>query len=388
MTGSIRQQGKRTWELRIYLGRNETGRKLYRSKTVRGAKRDAQRELAHVIDTLNTGAYIAPSRMTVKDYLGRWLVDYARVNVGGKTFERYSEIVQLHLIPALGHHCLEKLQPLHIQACYSDALQSGRRDGAGGLSPQTVLHHHRVLREALRHAVKWQLIARNPADAVDPPRPQRREIESLDVAETARLLEASKDSPLALLVLLAFTTGLRRGELLALRWKDVDLTDSRLAVRQAIEQTKAGGLRFKEPKTQRGRRVVTLPAVAVDALRRHKAEQAKERLILGAAYRDQGLVFARKDGTPMNPAATSKAFTLLVSKAGVRRVSFHACRHTHATLLMGANVHPKVVSERLGHATVGITLDTYSHVLPSMQEEAAKKMNDLLAPGTSRSRRR
>jgi integrase len=178
--------------------------------------------------------------MTVKDYLGRWLANYARMNVAAKTFERYSEIVQLHLVPALGHHGLGKLQPLHIQACYSNAILSGRRDGRGGLSPQTVLHHHRVLREALRHAVKWQLIARNPADAVEAPRPQRREIESLDVKEATRLLEASAESPLALLVLLALGTGLRRGELLALRWKDVDLGANRLAVRQAIEQTKAG----------------------------------------------------------------------------------------------------------------------------------------------------
>jgi len=383
MTGNIRRQGKRSWEVRIYLGRTETGRKLYKSHTVRGTKRTAQRELAHLIDGLSAGTYVSPSRMTLANYLARWLTDYARVNVAAKTFERYSEIVQLHLIPALGHHNLTNLQPLHIQAYYSEALQSGRRDGAGGLSAQTVLHHHRVLREALRHAVKWQLLARNPADAVEPPRAQPREIPALDEQEVAALLAAAEGTRLATPVLLAVATGLRRGELLGVRWQDVDLNRGTLAVRQSLEQTK-NGLSFKEPKTRRGRRVVTLPPVAAEALRRHKTEQAKARLLLGPAYQDHGLVFRRANGRPIDPAEFSNAFTALVAKSGVRRVSLHSLRHTNATLLLRANVHPKVVSERLGHATVGITLDTYSHVLPNMQEEAAYKLDALLAHGVSK----
>jgi len=379
MTGSIRQQGKRSWEVRLYLGRGPDGRRLYRSHTVEGTKRKAQNELNDLLSKLQRGEYVAPSRMTVGEYLERWLADYARVNVAAKTFERYAEIVHVHLAPALGHHLLPRLQPLHIQAYYSDALQRGRRDGGGGLSAQTVLHHHRVLREALQQAVRWQLLARNPADAVEPPRAQRREMEAFDQAEVERLLDTARGTRLALPVLLGVTTGLRRGELLGLRWQDVDLDGAKLAVRQSLEQTKAGGLAFKQPKTQKGRRVVTLPPIAVEALRRHRADQARERLLLGPAYEDHGLVLAQADGRPVNPEDVTRAFKRLARKAGIRPLSLHKLRHTHATLLLGANVHPKVVSERLGHATVGITLDTYSHVLPHLQEEAARKIDALLA---------
>jgi integrase len=180
-------------------------------------------------------------------------------------------------------------------------------------------------------------------------------------------------------VILAVTTGLRRGELLGLRWQDVDLDGGKLAVRQSLEQTRAG-LAFKQPKTQKGRRTVTLPPMTLEALRRHKAEQARERLLLGPAYADHGLVLAQADGRPLNPDEVTRAFKRLVKKVGIRSLSLHKLRHTHATLLLGANVHPKVVSERLGHATVGITLDTYSHVLPNLQEEAARKIDALLAP--------
>ena len=377
MKGSIRSQGKASWELRVYLGRGPDGRKLYKSHTIEGTKRQAQNELNDLLSKLQRGEYVAPSRMTVAEYLERWLTDYGRVKVAAKTLERYSEIIRAHLAPALGHHALPKLQPLHIQAYYSHALERGRRDGRGGLAAQTVLHHHRVLREALQQAVRWQLLSRNVADAVEPPRPQRRETEVFDQAEVDRLLEAARGTRLGLPVLLAVTTGLRRGELLGLRWQDVDLEGGKLAVRQSIEQTKAG-LAFKQPKTQKGRRVVTLPPMTVDGLRRHKAEQAKERLQLGPAYTDHGLVLARPDGRPQNPEEMTRAFKRFVQRAGVRVLSLHKLRHTHATLLLGANVHPKVVSERLGHATVGITLDTYSHVLPNLQEEAARKIDALL----------
>jgi integrase len=378
MKGSIREQGRGSWEVRVYLGRGPNGRKLYKSHTVKGTKRRAQSELNELLSKLQRGEYVAPSRTTVSEYLERWLTDYAGMRVGAKTLERYAEIVRTHLAPALGHHPLPKLQPLHIQAYYSHALQLGRRDGRGGLSAQTVLHHHRVLREALQQALRWQLLARNPADAVEPPHARRREMEVFDHREVERLLDAARGTRLAVPVLLAVTTGLRRGELLGLRWQDVDLEASKLAVRQSLEHTKAG-LAFKQPKTQKGRRAVTLPPMAVDALRRHKADQAKERLLLGPAYADHGLVLARADGRPANPEELTRAFKRLTKKAGVRGLSLHKLRHTHATLLLCANVHPKIVSERLGHATVGITLDTYSHVLPNLQEEAARKIDALLA---------
>lgn len=304
--------------------------------------------------------------------------NYAKSNVAAKTFEGYTEFVRKHFTPALGHHPLAKLQPLHIQAYYTKALESGRRDGKGGLSARTVLHHHRVLREALQQAVKWQLLVRNPADAVEPPRPEQKQMAVLDEDQAKRLLTAAEGTRLHIPVLLAVTTGMRRGEILGLRWTDVDLTTGTAAVRQALGQTKAG-MEFKTPKTQKSRRLVVLPQFVADELRRHKGQQAQQKLLLGPGYKDQSLVVAQADGSAFPPNILSIAFATLVKQAGLK-VTFHGLRHTHATHLFLRKVHPKIVSERLGHSNIGITLDIYSHVLPGMQEEAARHIEEVFRP--------
>ncbi len=312
--------------------------------------------------------------MTVGDYLETWLADYAKPNVAGKTFERYADIVRGHIRPALGHLMLQKLHPLHVQEFYSTALAEGRRDGRGGLSAQTVLHCHRILRGALNQAVRWQLLVRNPADAVVPPRPVRREMMALDETGTVLLLNAAKRSRLYGPIMLAVTTGLRRGEVLALRWTAIDLNRGTLSVREALEQTR-DGLAFKQPKTAKGRRIVDLPRIAIEELQTHKMEQAQQRLLLGPAYEDHGLVFPEPDGRPWAPDKLSSALAALVRRAGFTGLRLHDLRHTHATQLLKEGVHPKVVSERLGHATVAITLDTYSHVLPGIQRDAAERID-------------
>jgi integrase len=200
---------------------------------------------------------------------------------------------------------------------------------------------------------------------------------ALDETETARLLEAASRGRLHLPVLLAVTTGLRRGEILALRWRDIAFEGGTLAVRQSLEETKAG-LLFKEPKTQKSRRVIALPQMALEALRHHKAEQAKHRLMLGPAYQVNDLVCCQADGQPFKPRNITNSFWELTERLSMRGLRFHDLRHSHATLLFKHGVHPKVVSERLGHSTVGITLDIYSHVTPSMQEDAARKVDAAL----------
>ncbi len=377
MKGHIRQRGKKSWAIVLELGRDSSDKRRQKWHTVRGTKKDAQRELVRLLNMVHTGAYVEPSRMTVAEYLEHWLQHYAKTNVAAKTFERYAEIVRLHLVPSFGQYVLPKLQPLHIQSCYSNALEKGRRDGRGGLSARTVLHHHRVLHEALQQAVKWQLLARNPADAVEPPRPQRKEMGALDERATAKLLNQAKGTRLHLPILLAVTTGLRRGELLGLRWQDVDLRVGVLAVRQSLEQTK-NSIAFKQPKTQKARRTIALPRMTVEALRYHKTEQAKERLLVGPDYKDRGLVLARADGSPWKPDSFTSSYRSLVRRLGLSHIRFHDLRHTHATQLLRQGVHPKVVSERLGHSTVGITLDVYSHVLPGMQEDAARRVDAAL----------
>jgi integrase len=303
------------------------------------------------------------------------LSDYAEVNVAAKMFERYAEIIRVHLVPALGHHRLTKLQPLHIQAYYSLALQSGRKDGKGGLSAQTVIHHHRVLKDALHQAVRWRLLVRNPSDAVEPPRRKEREMQVLDDKQLGTLLKGAAGKSIYVPILLAVTTGMRRGEILGLRWSDIDLNAGTLAVCQSLEHTRVGGLKFKQPKTRRSRRVVALPHFAVEALRKHRAAQGRTRLQAGSDYKDHDLVCARWDGSPRNPGAVTRAFAKLIADLGLTKVRFHDLRHSHATQLLREGIHPKVVSERLGHSTVGITLDTYSHVTPNMQEEAAKRID-------------
>ena len=278
MRGHIRQRSEGTWSVVLDLGRDSSGKRRQKWQTVRGTKRDAQRELNSLLNALQTGAYVEPTKLTVGEYLRRWLDDYAKTNVSPKTYERYDEIARLHLIPKLGHIVLTKLQPLHIQTMHSEALQHGRRDRVGGLSAQTVVHHHRVLRRALQQAIRWLLLVRNPADAVDPPRPQHREIRTLTNAESAKLMAVSASSRLRVPILLALATGMRRGEILAIRWKDVDLVAGTAAVRQSIEETKSG-IAFKQPKTQKSRRSLPLPPFATEALRLHRKARSEERRV-------------------------------------------------------------------------------------------------------------
>ncbi len=374
MKGHIRSRGKNTWAIILDVGTSPEGKRKQRWVTVHGKKKDADKELARLLHELNTGNYVEPSKMTLKEYLERWLQDYAKPKVVGTTYERYEEIVRVHLTPALGHLLLSKLQPLDIQSYYSWALQNGRKDGRGGLAAQTVLHHHRVLRQALKHAVRWQLVSRNPADAVEPPRPFRKEMRVLDASQNTQLEEAARGTHLYMPILLALATGMRRGELLAVRWHDVNLEAGKLAVRRALQQT-SEGLTFKEPKTSKSRRVIDLPATVVEKLQLHRAEQMRQRELLGTVLQDDDLVCAYPDGKPIQPDNLYTAFKTILRRAGLPEVRLHDLRHGQATMLLQLGVHPKVVSERLGHATIGITLDLYSHVLPSMQEEAAKKLD-------------
>jgi integrase len=376
MKGHIWKRKPGNWKVIIELGRDEFGRRRQRSCTVHGTKDDAERVLTQQLHELETGTFMEPSRLTVGQYLEQWLTDYALPKVSGRTYERYVSIVQKHLIPTLGQHQLTKLRPLHIQKAQSEWRTAKRKDGKPGtISEMTVLHHHRVLRAALQQALRWQLISRNPADAVETPRPRCKEMTAYNEADTARLLQAVEGTEWFAPVLVAVTTGLRRGELLGLRWRDVDVERGTLTVSQTVEQTTLSGIQFKEPKTRKSRRTMPLPQLTIEALRKHRVAQNQGRLQRGNTYQDNGLVFPAEDGRVWNPSTFSASFFRLVKEAGLPQLRFHDLRHTHATQLLRQDVHPKVVSERLGHSTVGITLDTYSHVLPGMQDEAVARID-------------
>ncbi len=374
MKGHIRKRGTRSWSLIIDLDRGPDGKRKQKWQTIQGTKKEAERKLTEILHSLSTGMYVEPSKLTVGEFLEKWLKTSAKTTVSGKTFERYSEIVNRRLIPVIGSIPLLKLTPLRIQSCYSEWLIGGRLDGKeGGLSAQTVLHHHRVLREALNQAVRWQLMPRNPADAVDPPKPQRKEMKALDAAQMAWLLEVARGTRFYLPVLLSMTTGMRRGEFLALRWSDVDLLTATVTINRSIEQTNEG-IKFKSTKGKRGRLVI-LPSIVIEALNDHKATQAAQKRLLGDGYADLGLICAKEDGNIWKPDTMTSDFGDLADRAGLTGVRLHDMRHSHATQLLLQGVNPKIVSERLGHSTVGITLDIYSHILPGMQEQAATKID-------------
>lgn len=374
MKGHIRKRGKASWAIVLDLGRDASGKRKQKWHSVKGTRKNAEKELARLLNDLNTGGYVEPSKITVREFLETWLTDYAAQTVAAKTLERYRGIIDGHVSPAIGGIKLAQLRPLHIQSFYTDALTTGRKNGRGGLSAQTVLHFHRVLHKALSQAVKWQLLARNIADAVEPPRPKRAEMQALDEADTAKLLQKLAGNRLYEPVVIALATGMRRGELLAVKWADVDLDGANLTIARSLEQTK-DGVRFKTPKTDRSRRSIALPSFAVGILRAHKKQQAERKLKLGPIYKDNGMVFARDDGSIWPPDTFSTAFASFIRRSKLPHLRFHDLRHSHATQLLKQGVHPKVVSERLGHSKIGITLDTYSHVLPGMQEDAAQRID-------------
>jgi integrase len=372
MAGTIRKRGLDSWELRFDVGRDPaTGQRKFRYQTVRGSKKQAEQVLTETLHRRDTGTDVIPNKITVADYLDRWLRDYAEVNVAPSTLQRYRQLVA-RLTPHLGARRLQALRPAHIQEAYGRLLRDG-------LAHRTVLHHHRMLREALKHAVQWQFITHNPADAVTPPRPPRTEMRALDPAGVHRRLDASADPQMSTIIGVAVMTGMREGELMGLRWSDCDLEGGTIHLARAAQYLAATGVTFRTPKTPRSRRSIALSGETVSLLRAHRKRQLEARLVLGPGYRSQDLVFATVEGDPIPPYRISNTFKTLVKRAGVGPLRFHDLRHTAATVMLKAGVHPKIVSERLGHATVAITLDTYSHVTPDMQREAAAALDIVLA---------
>jgi integrase len=380
-TGHIRQRSPGSWELRYSLGTDPaSGKRRVATTTVTGTRRAAEKELRRLLRSLDTGEHVDPSRMTVREWLMTWLVA-VREEVSPKSYERYAEIVRHFLMPEIGNLPLVKLAPAHLQSAYNAWAVGGRRDGnEGGLSPRTRRHIHRILNAALARAVEQQLLARNPAEAFRKrlPKVERHEMTTLSSEQSVRLLAAIKHTRVYWPVLLALATGMRRGEVFALRWRNVDLERAILRVTESLEQTKAG-IRFKAPKTDRTR-TVTLPAFAVAELRRLKRHQAEELLMLGIRQTGETLVCARADGLPLQPQSLTHQFTRLIARIkDFPRIRFHDLRHSHATQLLSAGVHPKIAQERLGHASITTTLDLYSHVTDTMQSDAAQRLDAAFA---------
>lgn len=378
MKGHLTQRSPGSWSLVIDLGRDPTtGKRRQKWQTVKGTKKDAQRELIRTLHEMDTGAFVEPSKLTVAEYLEKWLAGYAAVSCTKHTHDDYAAELRRHVFPSIGNIPLSKLQPLHIQDYIARGLERGRLDGKGGLSPKTMHKHFFLLKEAFARAVRWGILGRNPADALDPPKVPELEMRVLSEAEIRQLLVATVGHYMQVPILLAVGTGMRRNEILGLQWADVNLDAGAVKVRQSLLYHD-GAYSFKTPKTEKGRRTVQLPSLVVEGLIRHRGQQAEQKLLLGPAYHDQGLVCATATGGPLNPTQVSTALPRLLRQAGLPVVRFHDLRHSHATHLLAQGEQLKVVSERLGHAKASITLDIYSHVLPGQQEEAARKVDRML----------
>lgn len=318
------------------------------------------------------GLPIIIERQTFSQFAEPWLAT-ARPSLKPTTWRRYEQLLRVHALPVLGRTSLTKVSPQHLQTLYAEMEERGA-------APASIRQMHAVIHKMLRQAMRWNLVARNVADLVSPPRVPRTEMHVLSPEEARRFLDAARSDRLEALYVLALTTGMRQGEILALHWKDVDLDRGTVNVQFTLHRT-TGGWAFTEPKSARSRRQIALTDTARSALRQHRIAQAEERLRAGPGWQDQGLVFTTPMGGPLDGVALLRhRFRPLLAKAGIQEIRFHDLRHTAATLLLGQGVHAKIVSEMLGHSNIAITMDLYSHVTETMQKEAARAMDVLLRP--------
>lgn len=372
MRGHIEKRGKNSYSIAISMGKDgTTGKYKYQWVSVKGTKKEAEKRLAELLHQIDNGTFIKPGKTTLSEYLEKWLRDYAMPNLSPRGFERYTGIIRQHLIPELGGVVLTQLRPEHLQRHYTDTLNNG-------LSAGTVRYHHAVIHKALQTAVKWGLVSQNVADGVDVPRIHRNEMQTWDKDEIARFLETAKDSTYYALFYTALFTGMRRSELLALRWQDIDFIFSQVYVNRSLHHLKDGSYIFTEPKSARSRRTIALSPSAILTLKEHKEKKETQCILLGIPLKDNDLVFSTLEGKPLRPNTVTRAWVMLAKRAGVRVIRLHDARHTHASLMLKQGVHPKIVQERLGHASIQLTLDTYSHVAPGLQQAAAEGFDRML----------
>jgi integrase len=368
--GSIYLRSDGRWAASISV--EDGKRKTFYGKT----RKEVQEQLKTALHQQQQGMLATGPQQKVGQFLIHWLEDVHKQSIRSRTYERYEEIVRLHLVPGIGHHQLQKLSPQHLQSFYTKKLEEG-------LSTTTVISFHNVLHKALETAVRWNLLPRNICDLVSPPRRKRFEIQPLGIEQVQQLLAAARGHRLEALFILALASGLRRGELIGLKWQDINFLAGMLQVRRILTRvpSKLPGKGYveAEPKTEKGRRSILLPPFVIEALKQHRAKQLESKLKAGSAWQDHDYVFCTSIGTHLNPTRDIlDQLKALLKKAGLPDIRFHDLRHSSATMLLGMGVHPKIVQEILGHSQISMTMDTYSHVLPTMQREAMSKMNDAL----------
>jgi integrase len=366
--GSIYQRQDGRWSASIHLG-YENGKRV-RKHVLGHSRKEVADKLASIQQLQRENRPIPDQRAKLGPFLRQWLEEVARPRVRPSTYDSYRDIVELHLIPGLGRIPLAKLRPEDVQH-----FVNAKR--ATGLSPRRVQYFHAVLRNALKTAERWGLVSRNVAKLVDIPRVHQREMTPLTPEQAKKLIEASVADRYRGLWITALGTGLRQGELLALRWEDVDLGKRRLRVRHSLVNVD-GELTLQEPKTERSRRSIVLPAVVVTALREHRTQQLQDRLLAGAQWMNSGHVFATMLGKPHHAATITRAFQDALDRAGLPDVRFHDLRHSAATFLLAQGMTLEDVKNQLGHSTIVLTSNTYGHVLDQRQRQVARAMDAVL----------
>jgi integrase len=378
MKGHIRRgRVDGTWYLRVELARQTGGSRRQRRERFIGTKAEALKRLREVLREVEMGGYADSARLSVADVARRWL-ETKEHRVAASTFAFYAGHVRLYIIPALGSLRAEALRPAHIEAAIATLARGARNDRQKGmLSARTVAHCFTTVRTMLRWAVKMGILVRNVAESVEPPRSERHEMQALDAAGVAAVLEAAAGTELQAAIAVAVGTGLRRGELLGLRWSDIDLTANRLTVRRSVERVK-GVTRTKPPKTLRSARTIALPPFVADILRSEHAKKAARCLNRGAGRDEDGWVFVRVDGSQWEPGAFSLAFARFVKQKRLPHVRFHDLRHSFGTLALASGVDLQTVSRALGHESAAITSRIYVHAIEALQVEAAARLDALL----------
>jgi integrase len=374
MAGQIIKRGDKTWVVRIFQGRDENGKRRYINKTIHGTKKNADKYLTAKLRDKDLGINIEPASESLDKYLEKWLQTVVRSRVREATFDDYNYLLDRYVSPMLGAIKLCDIRSIDIQRIYGDMLDEKE------LSARTVRMTHAVLSSAMKQAVRWHMLPRNPCEFVDLPRMARKEMQALSPHEASRFLEAAKADRLGIVLSFALATGMRPQEYLALKWSDLDLQAGNATVRRTLVWRKGGGWYSGEPKTSRSRRTIPIPKSLVSKLADHRRRQAESRLKKGADYQNNDLVFATSEGTPiLLRNLVRRHFQPVLNRANLSPIfRLYDLRHSCATLLLSAGENPKVVSERLGHASIVLTLDTYSHVLPSMQQAATEKLETIL----------
>jgi len=351
----------------------ETEERRRETKAGFATQKECQAAMNKLLVAVEQHSYAAPTKASVREYLVKEWLPAVKSTIRPSTYNSYVQHVECHVAPHIGSVKLQKLSGSQVNALYAKLAETGRKDGKSGLSPMTIHHVHSCLHKACKDAVRWGHISRNPLDAADPPRKKgdgSKEMQTWSKEQLRAFLEAMAGERLYALWHTIAMTGMRRGEAIGLRWSDVDLENARLSVRRALIPINREVV-VSEPKTAKGRRVVALDPGTVEVLKGQAARQLDEQDAQDDAWVETGLVFAQENGAALDPESVSRYFRQAVKQSLLPQIRLHDLRHTHATLALQAGIHPKVVSERLGHATISITLDTYSHAIPAMQEEAA-----------------